>query len=255
MERIKCILSYDGTNFSGYQIQPNGRTVQEELERALTKIHKGIYTKVTASGRTDAGVHAVGQVVHFDTSLTIPEDNWSKALNAILPEDIHVNEVVRVSENFHARFDVREKEYRYFVDNSHNRDLFKRNYMYHFNKEVDLEAITKACTIIMGEHDFSSFCAANSGVKGDKVRTIYHASCVKQGSNLVFTFRGSGFLYNMVRILVGTLIEIGSGKRNPHDMYSILDAKDRSEAGKTAPAQGLFLWNVIYDHIGVQTYK
>ncbi|MCT2536569.1 tRNA pseudouridine(38-40) synthase TruA [Aquibacillus koreensis] len=247
MTRIKCKISYDGTNYAGYQIQPNGRTIQEEIESALKKIHKGDEVRITASGRTDAGVHAIGQVFHFDTPLAIPEQNWKRALNALLPDDIYVKEASVAGNDFHARFDVQEKEYRYFVLNSSEKDIFRRNYTYYYPREIDINAVLEACKQLEGEHDFSSFCAAKTGVKGEKVRTIFHASCFKEGDNLVFVFRGSGFLYNMVRILVGTLIEIGTGMRKPDDIKKIIEAMDRGKAGKTAPSQGLYLWNVVYN--------
>ncbi|MDC3417828.1 tRNA pseudouridine(38-40) synthase TruA [Aquibacillus salsiterrae] len=247
MERIKCTFSYDGTDFSGYQIQPNGRTVQEEFEKTLMKMHKGTPVKVTASGRTDRGVHALGQVIHFDSYLSIPIENWQRALNAMLPDDIFVKEVHKVTGSFHARYGVIEKEYRYFIHNSKEPDVFKRNHTVFIGNELDILAMKQACEHIVGTHDFSSFCAANSGVKGDKIRTIYHVSCEKDVDTIMFRFKGSGFLYNMVRILVGTLLEVGRGERNPTDLKQILQAKDRSCAGKTAPPQGLYLWNVKYE--------
>ncbi|WP_077623993.1 tRNA pseudouridine(38-40) synthase TruA [Sediminibacillus massiliensis] len=247
MERIKCIISYDGTAFSGYQIQPNGRTVQEEVEKALTKMHKGKLIRVVSSGRTDAGVHARGQVLHFNTDLIIPCSNWKKAINALLPEDVRVLRVENASQDFHARYDARQKEYRYFVLHSEDKDVFQRNYSWNQTGNVDLKAIQAACKHLVGEHDFTSFCSTKTDLKGEKIRTIYHASCHKEDEMLVFVFRGSGFLYNMVRILVGTLLEIGRGKRDPDDMKNIIEAKDREAAGETAPPQGLFLWEVVYD--------
>ncbi|WP_226038456.1 tRNA pseudouridine(38-40) synthase TruA [Aquibacillus saliphilus] len=247
MERIKCEVSYDGTNFSGYQVQPNGRTIQEDVETALKKLHKGKAVRVHASGRTDAGVHAKGQVIHFDTNLTIPIKNWTRALNAVLPEDICVIRSENVAENFHARYDVVEKEYRYFILNSTQSDVFNRNFTYHVPNHLDIEAMEEACESMVGEHDFTSFCSARSDVKGDKIRTIYHATCYQEGDRIIFVIRGNGFLYNMVRILVGTLIEIGKHDRPVSDIRRIIDAKNRENAGKTAPAQGLFLWKVQYN--------
>ncbi|QDP38917.1 tRNA pseudouridine(38-40) synthase TruA [Radiobacillus deserti] len=247
MQRIKCVISYDGSEFSGYQVQPNGRTVQEEIEKALQKMSKGNPIRITASGRTDAGVHAKGQVFHYDTELEIPEDRWKKAINTLLPPDIRVLEIEKVSSSFHARFDVREKTYKYFVDVQEDIDIFKRKYAYHYPYPLDLDEMSKACELLQGEHDFTAFCAANSGVKGDKIRTIYQAHIKCTGNQIVFTFTGSGFLYNMVRILVGTLLEIGVGKRRASDILSIIESKDRNNAGKTAPAHGLYLWKVRYE--------
>ncbi|KAB8127661.1 tRNA pseudouridine(38-40) synthase TruA [Gracilibacillus oryzae] len=244
--RMKAIISYDGTQFSGYQVQPNKRTVQAAIESVLQKMHKGELVRVTASGRTDQGVHAVGQVLHFDTPLEIPSDGWKRALNTMLPADIEVRYVEQVSDQFHARFDVDGKEYRYFLSNEPERDLFKRHYQHHVRERLDTDAMEKACQLLIGTHDFTSFCAANSNVKGDKIRTIHHASLIKDGAQIAFQVRGNGFLYNMVRIIVGTLIEIGTGKRAAEDIVTIIDAKDRGNAGHTAPAQGLYLWKVDY---------
>ncbi|MRH44866.1 tRNA pseudouridine(38-40) synthase TruA [Aquibacillus halophilus] len=248
MNRIKCTISYDGTHFSGYQVQPNGRTVQQEFEKALSKLHKDEVIRIIASGRTDAGVHAKGQVIHFDTWLNIPIKNWPRALNAVLPDDIRVIDSEEVAQEFHARYNVREKEYRYFILNKREHDVFTRNYTCHVIKQLDVEAMIRACESMKGEHDFTSFCAANSGVKGDKIRTIYHATCYQEGNRIVFIVKGNGFLYNMVRILAGTLIEIGKHDRPITDIKRILDAKNRGDAGRTAPAQGLFLWDVVYNN-------
>nr|WP_239534334.1 tRNA pseudouridine(38-40) synthase TruA [Thalassobacillus pellis] len=243
---MKCIVQYDGTAFSGYQVQPDSRTVQSEIESALTKLHKGQIVKITASGRTDAGVHALGQVIHFETDLDIPLEGWKRALTATLPADIRISEVYFVDTSFHARYDTTGKEYHYHIWNAGEPDLFRRLYSYHFPYELDIKAMKKACSYLEGEHDFTSFCAARSGVKGDKIRTIMKADIEKRGEELIFIFRGSGFLYNMVRILVGTLLEVGQGEREPEDMLDIIARKDRDAAGKTAPPHGLFLWKVYY---------
>lgn len=246
MKKIKCTVSYDGTKFSGSQIQPNKRTVQQEIEKVLTRIHKGKEKKIVLSGRTDAGVHARGQVFHVETELTIPEDNWKKAFNALLPDDIYVHQVQYVESSFHARFDAKEKEYRYFVLNRNERDIFQRNYTYFEPVTLDFEAMQKACEMFEGTHDFTSFSSARAEVKGSKVRTLYEVRCDKENDIIVFTLRGNGFLYNMVRIIVGTLIDVGKAKLTPEDILEILDKKDRSFAGKTMPPQGLFLWKVTY---------
>lgn len=244
MQRIKCTISYDGTLFSGYQVQVNTRTVQGEIEKVLQTMHKKA-VKVIASGRTDAGVHATGQVIHFDTSLAIPAEKWVQALNAMLPDDIAILSAEYVHETFHARYDAQGKQYRYVIDLSKVRNPLTRNYTYHYPYPVDVERIKKACTYAIGTHDFSSFCAANTSVV-DKVRTIYSISCEQVGTSLTLTYTGNGFLYNMVRILTGTLIEIGAGMKEPEDMKKIIEACDRSAAGKTAPAQGLYLQEVYY---------
>jgi tRNA pseudouridine38-40 synthase len=245
MQRYKCIILYDGTNFSGYQVQPNKRTVQSEFEAALAKLHKGKEVKVFASGRTDAGVHAKGQVIHFDSPLSIPESRWPAALNSVLPSDIAVLSVECVSGTFHSRFNAIGKEYRYFLYLSAKRDPFKRNYAYQCPYSLDLEAMKAAAQHLLGTHDFTSFCSAKTEME-DKVRTIKEIHFSMEGELLTLQFVGNGFLYNMVRILVGTLLEIGSGERKPEDVPELLAKKDRRLTGKTAPAHGLYLWKVFY---------
>lgn len=246
MQRYKCVIAYDGTDFSGYQIQPNKRTVQRELEAALAKIHKDNEVKVFASGRTDAGVHAKGQVIHFDSPLLISADRWEAALNACLPRDISVFSVEKVSESFHARFSAVGKEYRYFLYLASKRDPFRRNYAYQYPFPLDLEAMKAAGRYLLGTHDFTSFCSAKTEVE-DKIRTISEIHFSLEGDLLTIQFIGSGFLYNMVRILVGTLLETGSGSRSPETIPELLLKKDRRLAGKTAPAYGLYLWQVFFD--------
>lgn len=245
MQRYKCTVSYDGTGFFGYQVQPNKRTVQSELEEALLKLHKGKEVKVTASGRTDAGVHAKGQVIHFDTDLGIPDDRWPLALNSLLPDDISILSAEKAEDSFHARFDAAGKEYRYFLYLSKQRDPFSRHYAYQFPYQVDVEQMREAGRLLLGTHDFTSFCSAKTEME-DKVRTIKEITITQEGDMLSFRFIGNGFLYNMVRILVGTLLEIGSGDRNAEEIPELLRKKDRRLAGKTAPAHGLYLWKVFY---------
>ncbi|USK67755.1 tRNA pseudouridine(38-40) synthase TruA [Peribacillus frigoritolerans] len=245
MPKYKCVIAYDGTDFAGYQVQPEKRTIQSEFEAVLAQMHKGTIIKVTASGRTDSGVHAKGQVLHFESPLTFPTENWIKAFSALLPTDIIVLEVDIVPDDFHARFHTTGKEYRYIVARSKLRDPFKRNYAYHYPYPLNVEAMREAISYLIGTHDFTSFCSAKTEVV-DKVRTIKEMDFEESDDFLVFRFVGEGFLYNMVRILVGTLLDVGSGKISPHDMSGILDKKDRSFAGKTAPAQGLYLWKVFY---------
>lgn len=245
MNRYKCIISYDGSGFSGYQVQPNKRTVQSEIEAVLAKIHKGSHVKISASGRTDAGVHAKGQVIHFDSPLSLPAEKWELAINSMLPEDISVLSVGKADLSFHARFDASGKEYRYFLNQLAKRDPFQRNYAFHYPFPLNLAAMREACTYLLGTHDFSSFCSARTEVE-DKVRTIETIEILQEEKRLCFRFVGNGFLYNMVRILVGTLMEVGSGKRKPEEIAEILEKKDRRYAGKTAPGQGLYLWKVHY---------
>jgi tRNA pseudouridine38-40 synthase len=245
MQRYKCIISYDGSGFSGYQVQPNKRTVQSDIEAVLTKMHKDKRVLVSGSGRTDAGVHAKGQVIHFDSPLPIPEKKWVLALNSLLPEDIVVLSVEKVDLTFHARFDATGKEYRYFLYLSSTRDPFQRNYAYQYPYLLNIEAIREGSQYLLGTHDFSSFCSAKTEVE-DKVRTIEKIDLVMEGELFLIRFVGNGFLYNMVRILVGTLLEVGTGAREPMEIRDILEKKDRRYAGKTAPAHGLYLWEVFY---------
>lgn len=247
MQKIKCTISYDGTHFFGSQIQPNKRTVQHVLEKALCQIHKGVKVPVYFSGRTDAGVHAKGQVIHFETEMNIPTENWKRALNSLLPDDVSVKNVEFVAPTFHAQFDATEKEYRYIVLNSKEPDVFKRNYTYHYPFALDMEKMQQACALFEGTHNFTSFCSARSTVKGTKERTLYEVSCKKNREEVVFILRGNGFLYNMVRIIIGVLLDVGSGRLELADIEAIFAKKDRTVAGRTLPPTGLFLWHVTYE--------
>ncbi|MFN2748140.1 MULTISPECIES: tRNA pseudouridine(38-40) synthase TruA [unclassified Bacillus (in: firmicutes)] len=246
--RMKCTISYDGHLFFGYQVQPGKRTVQDELEKALKTLHKSKERiPVVSSGRTDSGVHAVGQTIHFDSTLSIPEAKWPYALNALLPDDITVNKAEAVDEQFHARFSAKRKEYRYLIDRGRHADVFKRHYAYHVPYELDTEKMKEASDYLIGTHDFTSFCAVKTDVK-DKVRTIYELEWSETDDGLQMRIVGSGFLYNMVRIITGTLLDVGTGKFSPDDIGKMIAAQNRDAAGRTAPAHGLYLWNVIYDN-------
>ncbi|MDY0407259.1 tRNA pseudouridine(38-40) synthase TruA [Virgibacillus sp. 179-BFC.A HS] len=246
MAKIKCIISYDGSGFAGYQIQPGLRTVQGQIENVLARIHKGKAVRVYASGRTDSGVHAIGQTIHFETDNPMAPERWKQALNAMLPDDIHVMETNQVPDTFHARFDVVEKEYHYIVYRGQEADVFKRNYAYHFPYPLDIAQMQQACQYLQGTHDFTTFSSAKSTAKGSRERTLFAVSCSEEGDELTFVFRGSGYLYNMVRIMVGTLLDIGQGKMKADAIPELFARKDRSLAGKTAPPQGLYLWHVTY---------
>ncbi|NWN93264.1 MAG: tRNA pseudouridine(38-40) synthase TruA [Bacillus sp. (in: Bacteria)] len=245
MKRVKCTVSYDGSRFAGYQVQPGQRTVQQEIEKALATLHKGRHVKTAASGRTDAGVHAMGQVIHFDTDLSIPETSWPAALNSLLPGDISVSKAAYADPAFHARYSVKEKEYRYRIYFSHVRSPFKHRYALRVWYSLDIGAMEAAAKAVLGTHDFTSFCSAKTEVE-DRVRTLKEIRFLRQDDELVICFKGNGFLYNMVRILTGTLLEIGSGKREPSEMREILEKRNRIYAGKTAPPEGLYLWKVSY---------
>ncbi|WP_431028416.1 tRNA pseudouridine(38-40) synthase TruA [Lysinibacillus sp. LZ02] len=247
MRRLKATISYDGTNFAGYQVQPGERTVQLELEKVLSVMHKGEQVKVTASGRTDARVHATGQVIHFDTPLAIPCDKYRKALNVQLPRDIRVHIIEEVASEFHARYSVSGKRYRYIWNCEAIPSPFRRFYAVETNGvKPDVEAMKEAAQAVIGTHDFSAFCAANTSVI-DKVRTVYRVELTWQGEELHMTIEGNGFLYNMVRIIAGTLWEVGIGKRNTENVKEMIASMDRGKAGKTAPAHGLYLEKVFYE--------
>ncbi|WP_046176582.1 tRNA pseudouridine(38-40) synthase TruA [Domibacillus indicus] len=245
MKRIKCELMYDGSRFSGYQSQPKGRTVQQELEKALWKIHKKVPIKTHASGRTDAGVHAMGQVIHFDTPILMPAERWARALNGELPGDISVKRTEEVPDTFHARYSVTGKEYRYRLYRTPYRDPFRIVHAYHYPYPLDVKRMKEASAYLLGEHDFTSFCSTKSD-KENKVRTVTDISFFEQGTDLEIRFAGSGFLYNMVRIMVGTLVKVGNGRLEPDEMVRILAARDRGCAAQTAPGEGLYLWQVHY---------
>ncbi|MFC0559042.1 tRNA pseudouridine(38-40) synthase TruA [Halalkalibacter alkalisediminis] len=246
MKRVALWVMYEGTQFSGYQVQPGKRTVQREIEAALATLHKGESIRVHSSGRTDTHVHARGQVLHFDTPLQIPLDKWPKAMNACLPDDVRIMEATHVSDDFHSRYHAVKKEYHYRVLLSKQPDVWRRNTTFHYPYSFDLERMKEAVPLLIGTHDFSSFCASNTAVK-DKVRTLYEISVELEQDELVFRLVGNGFLYNMVRIIVGTLLDIGGGKGEPSELSTILQAQDRTLAGKTAPGNGLFLWKVTYE--------
>lgn len=246
MRRLKATISYDGTHFSGYQVQPGERTVQLELENVLSKMHKGEMVRVTASGRTDSKVHASGQVIHFDTSLSIPVDRYQKALNVQLPSDIRILQVEEVNSDFHARFSVKGKRYRYIWSCEEVQSPFRRYYSVD-TKGVrpNIEKMKEAAQYIIGTHDFSCFCAANTSVV-DKVRTVHSLEFDWHEDELHMVIEGNGFLYNMVRIIAGTLWEVGIEKRNSIQLKEIIVSRDRGNAGKTAPPHGLYLERVFY---------
>lgn len=246
MTHYKITLAYDGTNFAGYQVQPKQRTVQGTLEKALSKMAKQ-KVHVDGSGRTDSGVHALGQVITFDFPGNIPEQNMLMGLNSMMPLDIIIKKVEYAPASLHARFSAKGKRYMYRVALGKYTDPFKRLYTGHYPYRVDPERITTALQDVVGTHDFTSF-AASGGVIKDKVRTIYSATCRydKENNELIMEFYGNGFLYNMVRILVATALEIGNGRRDLHDFKRLIAVRDRQQARGTAPASGLYLKEVYY---------
>lgn len=251
LTRYKMTLAYDGHLFHGFQDQPHDRTVQGTIEQALAKMTKGQRVVVEGSGRTDAGVHALAQVIHFDyPGKKIPAAKMLLALNSMMPMDIVFTDCQIVDQNFHARYCIKGKWYRYRVACDHFVNPFKRFYTGHYNRSVDLEKMQLAARDLLGQHDFTSFAASGGQIK-NKVRTMYYVQVQKDAANneLIFDFIGSGFLYNMVRILVATLLEIGSGKRPVHDLRRVIKARDRQEVRQTARANGLYLYHVFYHEV------
>lgn len=242
--RYRVDFSYDGANFNGYQIQPGLRTIQEELENAVSYLNKQTKTSVQSSGRTDKGVHAINQVAHFDLDVCIPLDKIKRGLNSNLPEDIYVYKVKQVSNSFHARFSVKKKEYIYKINIGEYNPL-DRNYVYQYNKPLNLEKMRKAITYFEGTHDFTSFVCSEEK-KDNKVRTIYKTGIKKRGQIVEISFQADGFMKYQVRNMVGLLIYIGNEKKEVLDVTKILKAKDRTKAVKTAPAEGLYLKKVWY---------
>ncbi|MGY3778371.1 tRNA pseudouridine(38-40) synthase TruA [Isobaculum melis] len=254
--RYKAIIQYDGTHFSGFQIQPDERTIQGDIEKALKMMSKGHVIKIQGSGRTDAGVHALGQVIHFDYPTTIPPENMKRALNSLTTDEIGFFEVEIVPDTFHARYQTSGKKYEYRVDTGKVADPFKRQYTLHHPYPIHLDLLEHALAQVVGKHDFSGFCASRSG-KEDKVRTVYEASVRQDEAHgeLIFTFAGDGFLYNMVRILVGTLLQIANGRRDINDIQRIIASEDRNQAGPTASPKGLYLMEVYYQKMQEKTEK
>lgn len=237
-------IEYDGTNYSGWQIQPNARSVQEEIMKALKKITNE-EIKLNASGRTDAGVHAKGQVANFYLNASIPTNRIVPALNSNLTQDITVLNAKEVPLDFHARYSAESKKYLYNIYNSSTRSSLLRNYSYHVTNKLSISKMENAAKKLIGTHDFKAFMSSGSSVQ-DTIRTIYTIKIDKHNNNICLSFHGNGFLYNMVRIIVGTLIEIGTDRRPVEEIEQILLSKDRKNAGHTAPPQGLLLEKVYY---------
>lgn len=245
--RYFITFSYDGTMYKGYQKQPGERTIQGELEKVLYRINGDKDVNVSATGRTDAGVHALNQKAHFDLDAEQDIDKLKNSINKMLPEDIYVKKVEKVDADFHARFDVKAKEYIYKINIGEYNPLDK-NYVYQYNKRLDVAEIERALKYLEGEHNFKSFTKTDEE-RDDYVRTIIQATLIRDVKNvneIIISIIGTGFLRYMVRNIVGLLIEIGEGKRKSEEIYQILKAEDRSAAGKTAPSNGLYLKDVFY---------
>lgn len=244
MNNYKFQVAYDGSRYSGWQRQGNtASTIQYKLERAIsTLLSEEI--EVSGSGRTDAGVHARGQIANFKTNQRLDINTFVRRLNETLPEDISVSDMTLASPRFHARLSAKEKTYRYTIQNSAASDVFCRKYEYKMPNPLDLSAMKQAAGYLLGTHDFQGFSTGRT--KKSTVRHIREIHIVREGSKVYLTFTGNGFLYNMVRILTGTLIEVGRGERTPESILEVFDSNDRTKAGFTAPPQGLCLMEVLY---------
>jgi len=243
--RIALKLSYDGTRYAGWQRQHNALSVQQVVEGALYRL-LGEAVAVTGASRTDAGVHARGQMVHFDTAASVPPDRYAYALNPFLPPDVRVMASAAVPGDFHARFMARGKTYRYHIDNAPHADALTANRAWHVFHPLDMAAIQGAADALMGTHDFTAFAAAGGTHKTAR-RTVTQARWSRQDNLLTFEIAGNAFLYNMVRIIVGTLVYVGMGKIPPETIAHMLATHRRTDGGPTAPPQGLVLWAVRYN--------
>ncbi|MDO5715438.1 MAG: tRNA pseudouridine(38-40) synthase TruA [Tissierellia bacterium] len=241
---IALRLSYQGTNFHGYQIQPGLRTVEGELKEAVDRTFLQDI-KLYSAGRTDRGVHAEGQVVNFQTKNSIDIGNLPKVINYHLPEDISVTGAKYVAKDFHARFSAQSKDYRYYIYNEKYPNALYRHRAYHFPHPLDVKAMEKALNLLIGEHDFKSFMGRHAIVK-DTIRRIYSIEVYRQGSFIIFDFNGRSFLKNMIRIMVGTAVEIGRGHWEISHMKEGLEGRHRKYVGPTAPASGLYLMKIHY---------
>ena len=243
--RFLIKFSYDGTNYSGFQTQKGKETIQEKLEKALTVINNNKTTKITATGRTDKGVHALCQYGHADIQVNITEKKLKRALNSNLPEDIHVISTEIVDKDFHARYNVKEKEYQYLINTGEYNPL-QRNYIFQYNHELNINKMQEAIKYFLGTHDFRAFVTDNKE-KENCIRTITETNIKEENNLITIIFKGDGFLRYQVRNMVGILIRVGEDKLEPDKVKEILESKDRTKSGKTAPPQGLYLVNVKYE--------
>lgn len=242
--RVKMIVAYDGTNYRGWQVQPNAITIEEVLNQKLSQLF-GEEIVVTGASRTDSGVHSLGNVAIFDTNTRMPAEKISFALNQRLPEDIVIQDSCEVSEDWHPRKQKSKKTYEYRILNRTFRMPTRRLDTYFYYYPLDVEKMQQAAAYLVGEHDFASFCSIHSQAK-TSVRTVYACDVTKSEDIITIRVTGNGFLYNMVRIIAGTLVKVGGGDLKPEDMAGILAAEDRNAAGPTAPAHGLTMIGIKY---------
>lgn len=245
MRNIKLTIEYDGKDFNGWQKQPNKPNIQGEIERAIYNITKE-EVDLIGSGRTDAGVHALGQVANFKTNSNIPIEKLALAINSQLKNSIIIKKAEEVDERFHSRYNAKHKTYRYIINNSPCGTAIYRNLEYCFPIKLDVAKMQEAAKYFEGEHDFKAFKSSGTSAK-NSVRTIYNASVKQEGEKIIIELTGNGFLYNMVRIISGTLLDVGLQKIKPEEIKNIIEEKDRQKAGKTLPAHGLYLVEVKYN--------
>lgn len=244
MRNIKLTIEYDGKDFNGWQKQPTKLNIQGEIERAILEI-TGEEVELTASGRTDAGVHALAQIANFKTNSNIPVEKIPIALNTKLKKSIRIKNAEEVDERFHSRYNCKQKTYRYIINNGKNASAIYRNLEYFIPEKLNVDAMKEAIVYFEGEHDFKAFKASGTSSKSS-VRKIYKTNISQDGDRIIIELTGNGFLYNMVRIISGTLVEVGLGKIKPEEIKEIIEAKDRTKAGKTLPPSGLYLVKVEY---------
>jgi len=245
MRNIKLLIEYDGTKYQGWQVQPGGPTIQGMIEEKLSRL-TGERIRLIGSGRTDSGVHALGQVAHFKTQSRMDIRTMQRALNSLVPSDILIRELEEVSEGFHARKHSKSKVYEYRILNRNLRSVFHHGYVWHIPRKLNLTEMKKATLSLIGEHDFSAFRTVGSPTR-TTVRRVFGAEWKRGRDGIIrFEIEANGFLKQMVRSIVGTLVEIGKGKMKAADLRTIMNSKDRKEAGPTAPARGLFLKEVKY---------
>lgn len=244
MRNIKLIIEYDGKKFGGWQKQPTKLNIQGEIEQAIKEI-TGEDVELIASGRTDSGVHSLGQIANFKTNSNIEIEKVAIAINSKLKKSIVIKKAEEVSEDFHARYSCKGKKYRYIINNSQQGTAIYRDLECHIPQKLDVEKMRKAIKYFEGEHDFKGFKASGTSSK-NTIRTIYKAEIKQEGERIIIELTGSGFMYNMVRIIAGTIVDVGLGRINPEEIPRIINLKDRNKAGKTLPAHGLYLVEVYY---------
>jgi tRNA pseudouridine38-40 synthase len=242
---IKLVIEYDGSNYAGWQAQKNGSGVQEAVEAAIFGV-TGERLRIAGSGRTDSGVHALGQVATFKTASAIPATKFAAALNAHLPEDVAALSAEEVPADFHARKSVKSKTYRYRILNRPARPALERGRVYHLVPKLDIEAMRRSAKLLVGRHDFRAFTPVAAVKLGGYEREVFALEVTRRGDEVDIEVAGSGFLYNMVRCIAGTLIDVGRGRRPPEDVRAVIESRDRRRCGPTAPACGLYLVNVEY---------